>query len=331
MTYVSTILVAATLWGPAETPESTTTVDPTDGVTTPTADASEAAPPADATETPAATEAAATAEAEAPVADAAGPAEGTAPAAAPGEADPSWNESTAQPGSQSPASGAPLAAQPAPAAPPQPAPPPPPRPIRWRLDLGIAGGGTLVGDQGYRAFSEGRVLIDGSFSALFDFRLAEGRVFLGGGVAHQILGREGDAYGADVFTSIDMHEPEVRGRVSVMAIEGLDAFARVGVGPSIVDLSFDSIESASQRAVIPRVEGHGGLSLYLPKAWLPRKQAGRITAGLQLGVGYTWRGAIDVRPTLSQGDDPLEATTSPLGELSLHGMSWRAGLFLRLM
>ena len=333
MSYVTTILVAATLWAPAESSEATATVDPTEGATTAAADASapEGAPTADPTEAPADGETPAEADPSAPPADATTPAEGTAPADGTAQPDPSWDDPAAQPAAEAPASGAPLAAQSPATAPPQPAPPPPPRPIRWRLDLGVSAGNTLVADRGYLAFSERRNLFGGTASAVFDFRLAEGRVFLGGGLAYQGLSREGDAYGSDVFTNISIHEPEVRGRVSIMAIEGVDAFARVGVVPSIVDLSFDTFEAATQRAVLPRVEGQAGLSLYLPKEWLPRKQAGRITAGLQLGMGYTWRGVIDVQPTLVQDEDPLEATTSPLGELSLHGMSWRAGIFLRVM
>jgi hypothetical protein len=56
-----------------------------------------------------------------------------------------------------------------------------------------------------------------------------------------------------------------------------------------------------------------------------------VTAGLDFALGYTWRGKLDYRPELVQSDDPLSATTSPLGALSLHGLSWGVNLFLRVM
>lgn len=219
------------------------------------------------------------------------------------------------------------------APPPVAAPTRPPRPIRWRLDFGLGVGTTVARDPGVRAFSRGRSLPDTGASALFDFRLAEGRFFLGGGVSYQNVNRRGDANAAQITSKLGVHEPQVLGRVSFMVLEGLDAFARVGVGPSIVDMRVQSeaYETASQRAIIPRVDGRAGLSLYLPKKWLPSKQASRVTAGLDLGLGYTWRGKIEVRPTLEQDDEPLRATTSPWGTLSMHGLSFGMGLFLRVM
>jgi hypothetical protein len=83
--------------------------------------------------------------------------------------------------------------------------------------------------------------------------------------------------------------------------------------------------------VLPRVDGRAGLLLYLPKAWLPRKQASRVSAGLELGLGYAWRGQREVRPVLQQDSDPLRATTARWGELALHGLCWGVGAFLRVM
>lgn len=225
-----------------------------------------------------------------------------------------------------------LTAAPTPTAPTiAPIPPPPPRPIRWRLDFGLNVGTSVIQDLGYRAFAERRNLPEYGASAVFDFRLAEGRFFLGGGLAYVRSRRDGDAYGSQLYDSLDFHEPRVLGRLSFMALEGIDAFARVGVGPSIGQLSMSSEQYTEQDVVLPRVDSQAGLSLYLPKKWLARKQASRVGAGLELSMGYTWRGKIDVQPELSQGDEPLRATTSPLGELSLHGLSWGLGLFVRVM
>jgi hypothetical protein len=223
----------------------------------------------------------------------------------------------------------PTAAVPPP--PPVVAPPRPARPIVWRLDFAVTAGTTVVRDPGLRAFAERRNLPETGISTVFDFRLAEGRFFLGG-VAYQHASRRGDGHGS-LGTRVELHEPQVLGRVSFMIVEGIDAFARGGVGPSIVDtrLHSDGFETANQRNVLPRVDGRAGVSLYLPKAWLPRKQASRISAGLDLGLGYAWRGRIDVQPVLEQDDDPLRATTASWGTLSLHGLSWGVGMFLRVM
>ncbi|MEM9458907.1 MAG: hypothetical protein AAGF11_32310 [Myxococcota bacterium] len=210
-------------------------------------------------------------------------------------------------------------------------PPPPPRTIRWRLDLGLGVGGTMVSDRGILAFAKRQHLPAAAASVLFDVRLAGGHVFLGGGLAYQRLGRSGgDAYG-QLINDLVMHEPELRGRISVMTLEGLDVFARFGAGPSLVGLEFTSTDSASQRAVLPRVDGQAGLSLYLPRPWLARKRASRVTAGLDIGLGYTWRGTLAVKPDPSQSEQPLRATSSPFGDLSMRGLSWRVGLFVRVM
>lgn len=285
-----------------------------------------AAPPSDTATAP--DDAAPTA-APAPTSDdAEGPAPDVAPAVDPAPVDPT-SEPVPNPFAAATPTTAAVVAPPALAS----VPPPPPRPIRWRLDLGPTIGGTVVGDLGLRAFGEGRHVPELGVSTVFDFRLAEGRFFVGGGVAYQHIEREGDAYGSQLLTLLDLHEPQVLGRASVMAVEGVDAFARVGVGPSFVHTTYtsDGYERAAQRDVLPRVDARAGLSLYLPKAWLPRKQTARFTAGLDLGLGYAWRGKLVARPELQQGTDVLRATTAAWGELSLHGLSWNLGLFVRVM
>jgi hypothetical protein len=223
-----------------------------------------------------------------------------------------------------------------------PIPPPPPRPIRWRLDVGLGIGATVVADRGYRAFAPNRSLVHVEPSAIFDFRLADGRFFLGGGVAYGFARRMGSAHEGALGTYLRLHEPRVVGRASVMTVEGIDLFARVGVGPSIVDLELDSTSSnydydsgtwqtATQRVVLPRVDGQAGLSLYVPKRWLPRKEASRVGAGLELSAGYAWRGKVEVQPALDRTDDPLRVIPTSFGALSLHGLSWGVGLFVRVM
>ena len=54
-----------------------------------------------------------------------------------------------------------------------------------------------------------------------------------------------------------------------------------------------------------------------------------MTGGLEFAAGYSWRSAIDVRPQISTDEDPIPTTGAPLGDLSLRGVQWRVGLFLR--
>lgn len=238
-----------------------------------------------------------------------------------------------------------VAAIPPPPAP-TPIPPPPPRPIRWRVDVGLGLGSTIVlKDRGFLAFSSDRNLLALDVSTVLDFRLAKGRFFVGGGVAYQRAGSTsylGSAGDSTLYDTVVIHEPRILGRASFMMIEGIDAFARAGVGPSIALLDLESsyfdydagtggYHSGTQRAVLPRVDGQGGLSLYLPKQWLRRKQAARVTAGLELSLGYTWRGTVDVRPKLQREGEVIDTTEPRWGELSLHGLAWGVGLFVRVM
>ena len=291
----------------------------------PTEPASAAAPDADVTT-------AEEAEAEAP--DSATPAGD--PAATPSEATPPEPAAGAPAAVTSPFQAPPPAAVTAP--PLQPTPPPPPRPIRWRLDIAPGAGATIVKDLGFRAFSGNRSLIHVDVSTVFDFRLGQGRFFVGGGVAYAFAGRTGWPFDGDVGPRLRLHEPRLLGRASFMAVEGVDVFARVGVGPSIARLDVDSsygdfdYHRAEQRtAVLPRIDGEAGLSLYLPKRVLPPRQAARVTAGIELGLGYAWRGKLGFEPVLARGDDTIRVTSSDWGNLSLHGLTWAARLFIRVM
>lgn len=267
------------------------------------------------------------------------PGDGSEPAA------PSDGSEAAPAAAQSPAvrdpfgAPAPTAAAPTPLPTPTPIPPPPARPIRWRLDIAPGIGATIVKDLGFRAFASNRSLIDVDASTIFDFRLAQGRFFVGGGLAYAFARRIGYAYEGALYPELRLHEPRVLGRASFMAVEGVDVFARVGVGPSVVRLDFESSYGdwddyqygVQDTAVLPRLDGQAGLSLYLPKHLLPRRQASRVTAGLELGLGYVWRGKLAARPTLERGDDTIRVTPASWGELSLHGLAWSARLFVRVM
>lgn len=75
----------------------------------------------------------------------------------------------------------------------------------------------------------------------------------------------------------------------------------------------------------------GGVTLYLPKQWLPAKQASRVTAGFETRFGYQFRGALDMSTNPSLDDEPLRTTTADYGDLALRGFAWGVSLFIRVM
>lgn len=205
---------------------------------------------------------------------------------------------------------------------------PPDRPIRWRFDLLGAFGTTRIGDVAWRAFDFDRGALHVSGTARADFRLGDGRVFLGGGLTYRRFAGFGSAYGT-LQTDAWVREPLAFLRASVVVVEGVDVVVQAGGGPSVVDLGFVSGEFADQREVVGMIDALGGVALYLPKRWLPRRDASRMALGLELGAGYTWRGELDVRPTPSTDSEPIPTTGAPLGDLAIRGVAWRLGLFLR--
>lgn len=220
------------------------------------------------------------------------------------------------------------AVQPQPYTPPPPPPPKtyPDRPIRTRVDLHAAVGAERHRDPAWRAFGD-RIVTTLNFGVRADSRLASGRLFLGGGLTYRRFADDGDIHGA-LPTRARVREPLAFLRLSVVAREGLDLFAQAGGGPGIVDLDFAS-NRASQRTVVGVVDGLAGVSLYLPKRWLPRRGASRATGGIELAAGYTWRSRLDVRPTYTTADDPISTSSATLGDVALRGVTWRFGLFLR--
>jgi hypothetical protein len=207
----------------------------------------------------------------------------------------------------------------------------PDRPIRYRLDLQLDGGTHVVPHGSFDAFSDGPNLAGLGVGVRADVRLAGGRFFLGGGLAYRRYSSSRDAFDFLLTNEVRVQEPLVFVRLSLMALEGVDVYLEPGGGPTIVDLQVDASRSAHQRAVTGMFNGLAGVALYLPKAWLPRKGASRITAGLDLGLGYGWRGSIALQPSPDTDDEPLSTSSVPFGDLALRGFIWRAGLFVRFM
>ncbi|MFZ6177889.1 hypothetical protein [Nannocystis pusilla] len=233
----------------------------------------------------------------------------------------------------------PAAAQPAP--PPSAGPPTPPpsrqrtwpeRPIRWRVDVGGDIGTTVNFDPAWRAFDYNRSAFHAGGTIRGDFRLADGRIFLGGGASFRRFGAYNYLYGS-FDAELTVREPLVFFRLAAVVREGFDVFAHVGGGPSFTAVSLSSYSSTYnggyQQAVTGMADAQAGVSLYLPKKWLPRRGAARATAGFELAAGYTFRSKIKVRPELDVYDDPLPTHTSDLGDLAIRGFVWRFGVFVR--
>lgn len=207
----------------------------------------------------------------------------------------------------------------------------PDRPLRWRVDLAGGIGTTLLRDTAWRAFDDHRNALQLSATIRADAPLAGGRVFLGGGATFRRFAGQGSVYSA-AYTEARVRDPIAFVRASIVAVEGIDVVLQAGGGPSVVTLYVDSdTQFAGQRRVVGMVDGLGGVALYLPKRWLPGRGAARATAGIELGVGYTWRGKVDVRPSLPVGEEPIGTTSASLGDVALRGVTWRFGLFVRFM
>lgn len=208
----------------------------------------------------------------------------------------------------------------------------PDRPIRWRLDLAVGGGSTFVRDTAFFAFTDARRHLPTlAASARVDVPLAGGRVFFGGGLGYRRSAR-GDVYGLYEIVSTDLvvHDAMVLARASVVTVEGVDVYAEAAAGPSIALLEVAD-GGADQRSRLGAFEALGGLALYLPKRWLPRRGSSRVSGGLDLGVGYAFRSKLKVRPELDVDDDAIPTRTTRFGDVSLRGLTWRAGVFVRFM
>jgi hypothetical protein len=128
-----------------------------------------------------------------------------------------------------------------------------------------------------------------------------------------------------------MHELRGFMRFAYVPFEGLDIYAMAGVGPSFIDYVVLQADDARGKQVALAVDGMAGAMLYLPKRWMPGRGASRITVGLDLGLGYTFRSKVSIEPEIELDDEPLPHDFPDLGDLRASSMTWRAGLFVRFM
>ncbi|MCA9693161.1 MAG: hypothetical protein KC636_26430 [Myxococcales bacterium] len=271
-----------------------------------------------------------------------------APGAAPDEAPPTavspFEDDAPADAVPPPAAPPPSAVQPVYAPQPQPAPQPSPaspprreypdRPIRYRVDLQLQAGGTLLLGGSFAAFGYDRHALMIGPAIRADVPLGSGKVFLGGGAGYRFFGSRG-AIHQILDTDLNVHEPFALARLSVVAVEGVDVTVQLAGGPSLLDLT----TSLNRRTRTLLVAGMGeatlGVSMYLPKKWLPRRGSARATAGFTFEAGYALRSPVNVEPKLDLDADELDellpTTTSSFGSLLLHGPVYRFGVFVRFL
>ena len=206
-----------------------------------------------------------------------------------------------------------------------------PRPIRWRFDPFVEIGTTTVIDPGYRAFDGGRNLVHSGTGFRIDARL-RGPVFLGTGVRYGYAGTHRAPYEGALRTKLAMHEVQIIARLSIVLREGIDLIGQVDAGPSFRRVQLDSRERATQtRSLGGSFAARGGISLYLPKAWLAAKGAARATVGIDLLFGSTMRTPLRARPRPSGADDDIATVGTPIGDVTVTGFTWTLGVFVRVM
>jgi hypothetical protein len=207
----------------------------------------------------------------------------------------------------------------------------PDRPVKWRVDLGVAGGQMISFDADYYGFDHNRRLPGMHVDLRADGKLAGTRVFLGGIAAYDYAGATGSVHAGALTTEVDIHEPILGARLSIRVFDGLDPYVQATGGPSILLIKYDHPEDAHQDVVTGKVTGLAGVTAYLPKKWLPRRGSARATGGIDFGIGYRYRGQVRLKPGVEDGDDDIGTDGPDLGRISFRGLIWRLGLFIRFM
>lgn len=216
----------------------------------------------------------------------------------------------------------------------------PPRPIKWRVDPFVEGGTLRVVDRGVAAFASARTLGMLGVGVRAEGRVG-GPVFLGAGVRYGWAYGDSGLYDYDVWTSVAIHQPAAIVRMSIVMLEGIDLVAQLGGGAAFVRTDFDATSydyedtvdgrEGTQWRVLGAFDARGGVSLYLPKAWLPARGSARVTVGLDLLFGYDFRNKLTVAPKPIRYGDGIRQSGAVLGDLALRGFVWSAGIFVRFM
>jgi hypothetical protein len=245
----------------------------------------------------------------------------------------------AAPAEAAPAETTPPPQPPPPQQPPVAQPPPPPstpsrpdRPIRWRLDVKLEAGATRPDSPTWYAASSKRVDNTIGVGLNYDFRPGGGRVYFGPTLGFRAWGEQDYVHQA-LDISLQMRELLAGARLSIAVLDGLDLFLQPRGGPVFVRryVAGNNFAAESDRALLGAAEAMAGLSLYLPKRWLPRKRAARVTGGLELAAGWSYRSPVAIRGKPVEAEDAIPTQTADFGRIPLHGVVWHIGVFIRFM
>ena len=203
--------------------------------------------------------------------------------------------------------------------------------------------GVFAGDENLRM---GRLDIDVGMS----FPIGDRGLYMGGRLGYRMFVWEFYDVHCVWLPSYRNQDINVGARLGFAVLDGVEPYMDVSGGPSFwrsdddesLDLGTSALEpDGSPGALVPThlearnigfVKGVAGLQLYLPRKWLPRKEGSRVTVGLDVNVGYVWRPTFDltlVQKDSVEGEIPKNFPT--FGSLDTSGITWSAGLFLRVM
>ncbi len=226
-----------------------------------------------------------------------------------------------------------------------------PHEIKWRLDLGVGGGSYSPLDESYGVFSGGmasvgRLDIDAGLS----FPIGESGLYLGARVGYRMF--EGELYDVHGIWLPTYTQQEINfgARLGFAVLDGVEPYVEMAGGPTLwrsandedLDLysagdgEFQDGSATMPMALADRtlgfVKGTAGVQLYLPRKWLPRKEGSRVTAGIDLNVGYVWRPSFDLTLVNREPvEGAIETTLPTFGSVNASAVTWSAGLFLRVM
>jgi len=226
-----------------------------------------------------------------------------------------------------------------------------PHDIKWRLDLGVGGGSYAALDESYGVFtgemtSVGRLDIDVGLS----FPIGDSGLYLGGRVGYRMF--ESGFYDVHGLFPANYRQQEISfgARLGVAVLDGVEPYVDMAGGPTLwrsardeeVDLVSTGVdELGGMSTLVPIaladrtlgfVKGTAGVQLYIPRHWLPRKEGSRVTAGIDVNVGYVWRPSFEVTVVEREPvEGAIETSLPTFGSVNASGVTWSAGLFLRVM
>ncbi len=203
-------------------------------------------------------------------------------------------------------------------------------PVRWRVEFMIGAGTSSFYGRDYTFFDDDdRRMVNPVVELRADAKLA-GPFYLGGGFGYRFGESSASPFG-DGQSSLKLHEPRGFMRFSYEPVQGVDVYGDLALGLAVVDYVVELDTRSEERRYAFVGDALVGTALSLPKRWLPRRGSSRTTVGLDFGIGYSYRSPVEIQPSFELDDEPISTDFSSFGKLSLHGLTWRLGVFVRFM